>query len=161
MPGSRQPLALLEAKGKKHLSQAERAQRQTQEARLPKPAKILPPGWLPEELKKPFRALAKQLLEADMGTAQLDRDAIGRYLLAQSQYEEAARLTRQAMEEEDEKLAAEWSLVQDRFFKQARACANDMGMTLTSRCRLIAPTAHKEPENPFLQLLAEREKRQA
>jgi len=41
------------------------------------------------------------------------------------------------------------------------AGANDMGLTLTSRCRLIAPPAAKEPENPFLQLLAEKERRQA
>lgn len=161
MPGPRQPLALLEAKGKKHLSQAERAQRQAEEVRLPRPARIPPPAWLPEQLKKPFRSLAKELLAADMGVAQLDRDTIGRYLLAQSQYEQAARLARQALEAEDEKLAAEWSGVQDRFFKQARACANDLGLTLTSRCRLIAPPAAKEPENPFLQLLAQKERRQA
>ena len=161
MPGTRQPLALLEAKGKKHLSRAERAQRQAEEVRLPKPAKIPPPAWLLEELKKQFRSLTKQLIEADMGVAQLDQDAIARYLIAQAQYEAAVQLTQQALEQQDEKLAAEWSGVQDRFFKQARACANDMGLTLTSRCRLIAPPAAKEPENPFLQLLAEKERRQA
>ncbi len=161
MAGPRQPLALLEAKGKKHLSKTERAQRQAEEVRLPRPAKIPPPGWLPEELKKQFRSLAKQLLEADMGVARLDQDTIGRYLLAQSQYEAAVQLTQQAMEQQNEKLATEWSGIQDRFFKQARACANDMGLTLTSRCRLIAPPVAKEPENPFLQLLAQKERRQA
>ena len=78
MPGTRQPLALLEAKGKKHLSRAERAQRQAEEVRLPKPAKIPPPAWLPEELKKQFRSLTKQLIEADMGVAQLDQDGLAK-----------------------------------------------------------------------------------
>ena len=47
------------------------------------------------------------------------------------------------------------------FFTLAGAGANDLGLTLTSRCRLIAPPAAKEPENPFLQLLAQKERRQA
>ena len=36
-----------------------------------------------------------------------------------------------------------------------RACANDMGLTITSRCRLVVPGAGEpdEPENPFLQLI--------
>ena len=35
--------------------------------------------------------------------------------------------------------ADEWSRVQDRYFKQARACASDLGLTVTSRCRLTVP----------------------
>ena len=48
-----------------------------------------------------------------------------------------------------------WSRIQDRYFKQTRACANDMGLTITSRCRLVVPGAGEpdEPENPFLQLI--------
>ncbi len=162
MPGTRQPLAVLEANGRKHLSQAERAQRRAEEVRLPKPAKIPPPRWLPEQLRKPYRALARQLLEADMGVALLDQDAIGRYLTAQSQYEQAVELTRQALAAEDHQLAGKWAAVQDRFFRQAHTCANDLGLTLTSRCRLAIPQKAKpEEENPFLKLLAQRDRRQA
>ena len=35
--------------------------------------------------------------------------------------------------------------LQDKSFKQCRACANDLGLTITSRCKLILP---KTPENP-------------
>ena len=74
MPGPRQRLSVLEANGRKHLSKAEKAARAAQEVELPKPAKMRVPRWLPEHLKADFRALAKELLAADMGAAQLDRD---------------------------------------------------------------------------------------
>ena len=34
-----------------------------------------------------------------------------------------------------------WSKVQERYFKQCRACANDLGLTISSRCRLVVPEA--------------------
>lgn len=83
MPGPRQKLSVLEANGRKHLSKAEKAARAAREVELPKPAKMRVPRWLPEHLKADFRALAKELLAADMGAAQLDRDTVGRYLVAQ------------------------------------------------------------------------------
>ena len=85
MPGPRQRLSVLEGNGRKHLSKREKAQRADQEVDLPKPKTMRVPKWLPEELRKEFRALAKELLAADMGAAQLDRDTLGRYVVAQAQ----------------------------------------------------------------------------
>ena len=34
-----------------------------------------------------------------------------------------------------------WGRVQERYFKQARNCANDMGLTVSSRCRLVLPSS--------------------
>ena len=92
MPGPRQKLSVLEANGRKHLSKAEKAQRAAGEVELPKPAKMRVPKWLPEYLKADFRALAKELLAADLGAAQLDRDTVGRYIVAQHQFTAACRL---------------------------------------------------------------------
>lgn len=36
---------------------------------------------------------------------------------------------------------------QNTYFTQARACANDMGMTITSRCRLVLPES-SQPKEP-------------
>lgn len=80
MPGPRQRLAVLEGNGRKHLSKSEKAQRADQEVDLPKPKTLRVPKWLPECCRKEFRALAKELLKADLGTAQLDADTIGRYI---------------------------------------------------------------------------------
>ena len=67
----------------------------------------------------------------------------------------ASKAAGEALEQGDQEKADGWSRIQDRYFKQARACANDMGLTVTSRCRLVVPGAgeQEEPENQFLQLI--------
>ena len=156
MPGPRQKLAVLEGNGRKHLSKSEKAQRAAQEVDLPKPAKMRVPKWLPEYLKADFRALAKELLAADMGAAQLDRDALGRYVVAQYQFTAACKLVQDALDQKDVDQANKWTKAQKSYFEQARACANDLGMTITSRCRLVLPDRKDKEENPFLKMMEER-----
>ena len=157
MPGPRQKLSVLEANGRKHLSKTEKAQRAAGEVELPKPAKMRVPKWLPEYLKADFRALAKELLAADMGAAQLDRDTVGRYIVAQHQFTAACRMVQDALDQQDPDLVNKWTKAQKSYFEQARACANDMGMTITSRCRLVLPQQPEKPEeNAFLKLMEAR-----
>ena len=113
-----------------------------------------PPKWLPEWMKKDFRALGKRLIAAGLYT-DLDADVLGRYLVAQHSWVAASREAADALDQRDQKAAEDWSRIQDRYFKQARACANDMGLTITSRCRLVVAEdlRPKEDDNPFLQLI--------
>lgn len=160
MPGPRQKLSVLEGRGRKHLSKAEKAERAVQEVHLPKPEKMKVPSWLPENLKASFRKLSKEILEADMGAADLDRDVLGRYIVAQAQFEQAAKLVLDGLATGEEEKVQFWSKLQEGYFKQARACANDMGMTITSRCRLVLPESAKPKEtNPLEAMLQERMKR--
>lgn len=160
MPGPRQKLSVLEGNGRKHLSKSEKARRADQEVNLPTPKTIRVPKWLPEEHRKEFRALAKELLAADMGAAQLDRDTLGRYVVAQAQYAQACKMAGEALTAKNAAPAEKWTKIQDTCFKQARACANDMGMTITSRCRLVLPEGDKKKEkNPFEQMMEERMRR--
>ena len=78
MGGPRQRTDVVKANGKKHLSRAEEAERRAREVKLPPPAKLKAPGWLPAYLKQEFKQLAKLLLESKMGVAQLDADTVGR-----------------------------------------------------------------------------------
>lgn len=78
---------------RKHLSRAEEAQRRAGEVNLSTAKTARPPSWLPEEpkeLKKSFRALGRQLIEAKLFT-ELDRDTLGRYVVAQHQWELASK----------------------------------------------------------------------
>ena len=45
----------------------------------------------------------------------------------------------------------EYSNLQDKFFKQARSAAGDLGLTITSRCRLVLPKNKQEekPKDPY------------
>ena len=154
MAGKRQPLAVLEANGKKHLTKAEKAERASSEVKVPKPKNIKVPKWVPEALKKDFRVLAKRLADVGLFT-DLDADTLGRYLVAQHQWLIATGEVEKALVKRDRGASDDWGRVQDRYFKQARNCANDMGMTITSRCKLVLPEAAKPEadQNPFLTLI--------
>lgn len=156
MPGPRLPTDVVKERGRKHLSKTEEAERRQGEVKLPKPKKISPPKWLPEYLKDDFKALAKELLAADMGAAGLDRDTIGRYLVASRQYTAAAIQVQDALDAENSEKATEWMNIQDKCFKQANKCANDMGMTLTSRCKLVVPKKEEPSEDEFTAFLQRR-----
>ena len=64
MPGARQPTDVILANGRKHLSKAEEAARRAGEVSLPVAKTAKPPKWLPETLRKDFRALGKRLIAA-------------------------------------------------------------------------------------------------
>ena len=163
MPGKRQPTDLVLAKGRKHLSKKEVADRKAAEIRLDKPKSVKIPAWLPKEasaLRSTFRKLAKALIAADFGYSDLDADTLGRYVVAQYEYEKAWKLASAAICENDRKKAEAWTAVMDKYFKQAHTCANDLGLTITSRCRLVLPeSAQKKEENPFELFLLGGEKR--
>lgn len=154
MSGKRQPTDVVLANGKKHLSKAEIAERRAGEVRVPAAKTAKPPKWLPEALKKDFRALGKKLIAAGLYT-ELDADTLGRYLVAQQEYLLAMEQVFKAYAEWDPEEVEDWSRIQDRHFKQARNCANDMGLTVTSRCRLVVPETAQasEEENPILALI--------
>ncbi len=160
IPGPRQRLSVLEGNGRKHLSKAEKAQRAAQEVDLPKPKTLRVPKWLPEGNRKEFRALAKELLAADLGAAQLDADTLGRYVVAQANYTQTLAIVHAALADQDGDALKEATKVLDTYFKQARACANDLGLTITSRCRLVLPEGAKPKEkNAFEQMMEERMRR--
>lgn len=155
MAGKRQPTDVVIANGRKHLSKTEEAERRANEVKVAPAKTAKPPKWLLEELKPDFRRLGKRLIAAGLYT-ELDADTLGRYLLAQHQWELATHEVEKALEEIDPEEAEDWSRIQDRYFKQARACANDMGLTMTSRCRLVVPDTGKQAEedsNPMLELI--------
>lgn len=154
MSGKRQPTDVVLANGKKHLSKAEIAERRAGEVRIPAAKTAKPPKWLPEAIKKDFRALGKKLIAAGLYT-ELDADTLGRYLVAQQEYLLATKQVFQAYAEREPEEVEDWSRIQDRHFKQARNCANDMGLTVTSRCRLVVPETAQasEEENPILALI--------
>lgn len=171
MPGPRQPTDLVKAKGRKHLSKSEEAERRSREPQVARAKTAKPPKWLSEALKKDFRALGKQLIAAGLYT-DLDADTLGRYLVAQHQWLIATGEVEKALtacepdpdrpgavrRTPDQEQADVWGRVQERYFKQARNCANDMGLTVSSRCRLVIPESVRErqrteDDNPFLQLI--------
>ncbi len=155
MPGTRLPIEVLDARGRKHMGKRER---QAREDSQPKPSaavkKLTAPKWLPEDLREDFNRIARALVDLmPRLIIRPDADTVANYCVVYAAWKSATNLANDALNREDLEDAQAWSLVQDRYFKQARACANDLGLTITSRCRLVVPEKeNRGEENPFLKL---------
>jgi P27 family predicted phage terminase small subunit len=163
--GQRQPVELLLIKGKKHLTKQEIEERKAKEVKAPSD-KVRPPSYLPPDLKKEFNKIAKELVRIEIMT-NLDVDALARFIFARKMYLEVtdALMSIKPTEEveyvktdkagnvieEGTKVVAnesysEMLLNQDKLFKQCRQAAGDLGLTISSRCRLVIPK--KEDNKP-------------
>ena len=91
-------------------------------------------------------------------------ETLARYVVAQGQYEKITKEMRTILKkspdaksemyffeldrwiDKQEKLAK----LQNRYFTQAQTAASALGLTISSRCKLIAPKADEEPkQNKF------------
>ena len=155
VPGKRQPTALVKANGRKHLSKAEEAERTASEPQVQAPTVIVPPKWLAKRFHAEFLEVGQILVDAGIYT-DLDRDVLGQYFVAREGWLKANRKAAAAIKADDSKLAQGWTAVQNTYFRQARQCAESMGLSVSSRCRLVVPEGAKqksEDDNPFLQLI--------
>ena len=164
MPGPRQPTDVVKANGRKHLTRAEEDQRRDREVHVPPPEQAEPPGWLGRKFHREFREIGETLRLAGLYT-DLDRDVLGQFLVSRERWQRADRLASAAIRQKDEKLAKEWTAVQSAYFRQCRQCAEVMGLSISSRCRLVVPevlaNAAKETDetDEFTQALRARQAR--
>lgn len=154
MAGRRQPTDLVVARGRKHLTKAEIDDRKSHEIPTPKlTRRITAPKWLPKELRPEFSSYCKQLVQLNI-FCDLDKDTLGRYLVAQAMYQLASGQADACLRDGDARGAGEWSAIQDRYFKQAEKSAAALGLNISSRCSLVVPQIEAEDnDDPFLELL--------
>lgn len=171
--GRRQPIALVQAKGKKHLTKAEIEERQKTEIHAPSD-KVTAPSYLTPAQKKAFRKTVKELRAIDL-ISNLDVDALARLIIAQDKYKEVTEeINRQPLmievpyETKDESgepiiktheivngQVERLALLQNRYFRQCRQGAADFGLTVSSRCRLVVPKAQEAPKDNKFSKFAE------
>lgn len=152
MAGQRQPTQLVLAKGKKHFTEDELAERLAREVQ-PCTDGIEAPRYLTAKQKKQFDKLAEQLKKIKI-MGETDVDALARYVTAQALYEDAVKELRKLDKDRPKDRDAEgyyrdleiWSALydlaikrQDRYFKQSQTAARDLGLTISSRCKLQVP----------------------
>lgn len=146
----KQPLAVVQANGRKHLTKSEIAERQATEVK-PVTDNMEPPSYLNATQKNEFNKIANQLQKLKI-MGETDVDALARYIVANTSYIHSVRQLRKKEVKNDPLKYEAWSKVQERYFKQSRACANDLGLTISSRCRLVVPETKNSPppkENKF------------
>jgi len=149
MSGQRQPIELVIAKGKKNLTKAEIQERLDSEVK-PITEGITAPSYLTQKQKKEFDKLADQLKRLKI-MGETDVDALARYIVAKDFYINAVKQMRKTEVKNSPVLFDSWSKIHERYFKQCRSSANDLGLSISSRCKLVVPATKEPPqkENKF------------
>ena len=149
MGRNKQPVALVVAKGKTHLTKEDIKKRMSEEVQ-PVNADVVPPSYLSKNQKEEFEEIARQLKALNV-LNETDADAVARYVLSRELY---INLTKQLNKKgvmDDPHLLDQYIKNQDKAFKQCRAAAADLGLTITSRAKLVVPESAREvpKENKF------------
>lgn len=166
----REPIDLIKAKGKKHLSQKEYDERKDGELQVPF-VDVKPPDYLTAKQKKDFNAYAEKLVSLNIFT-ELDVDVLAQFCIAKELYIEYSKQVKKVLDKEN--TVHKWSVVeslatdcetqedlikllekilrrqrgeditvlmnlQDKAHKQCLACAKQLGLTITSRVKLVIP----------------------
>lgn len=138
MARPREPIDLIKAKGKKHLTQAEYEERKSQELEVPF-TDVKPPEYLKGEKQiEKFNYYADMLLKLGIFT-ELDVDCLARYIMSEQLYLQYTNLLIKLMRSNDFEQLGKIQGLQDRAFKQCQQCARDLGLTISSRCKLVVP----------------------
>lgn len=149
MAGQRLPLEVVQARGSKHLTKAEIQERQEREIK-PITDNIIAPTYLTKKQKDDFYKLSDQLKKLKI-MGETDVDSLARYIIANDFYITAVKKMRSRKVQDDPFLFDKWSNIQEKYFKQCRSSANDLGLSISSRCKLVVPETKKETkkENKF------------
>ena len=142
---NREPVDLILAKGKsKHLTKEEIERRRNSEIKAPSD-KVEPPSYLNDEQRNKFYEIANELMDLNI-MANLDCDALARYIVSLDLYIASSVKLQETMVSGELSEIDNLSRLQDRYFKQCRMSASDLGLTITSRCKIVVPKAPEAPK---------------
>ena len=142
MAGQRQPTELVLAKGAKHLTKQEIKERLEREVK-PIMDNIIAPSYLTKKQKNEFDTIADQLKKLKI-MGETDVDALARYIIAKDFYINAVKQMRKTEVKNDPYKFESWAKIQERYYKQCRTSANDLGLSISSRCKLVVPETNKD-----------------
>lgn len=163
MARPREPVDLIAAKGRKHLTKEEYKERKNTEVTAPAD-NVSPPAFLSKKERKKFEEIARQLIELKI-MSNLDCDVLARYVEAETEYIKVTKQIqkikflsdKKSMITEDEQLSEQYarynflSKIQHRLMKACNENARELGLTISSRCRLVIPKEKEEkPINKFM-----------
>ena len=149
MPPKRKPTEALRTSGSRHYTKAQLAEREKSEVHVPDELKsnISPPTYLTGTLVNEFNELAPTLSEMGVLTA-LDVDTLAQFIIARKNYIRTTNKLTPAIAAGNARDADRWSAMQDRFLKQMRNAAADLGLTVSSRFSLnVNPPAQQETDS--------------
>lgn len=177
----KEPIDLLVAKGKKHLTKKEIEERKEQEINVPF-IDVQPPTYLKGKKRiEEFNTYADMLLKIGIFT-ELDVDILAKYIIAKELYLTYTKQLEKVMSKAS--IVRKWEVIdklsgeldseatledlkkllstivrrqrgddatvimnlQDKAFKQCLSCAKELGLTITSRMKLVIPPPLEEDD---------------
>lgn len=145
MAGPRQPTALVELKGLKHFTKAELEERKNAEVKA-EADNIAPPDYLTKKQAEEFMKLAEELKRCEIMT-NLDCDALARFIVARDDYSDYVKLLRSIKKNVNNLAALEKADKLKRgAFADCNTAAKELGLTISSRCKLVVPKRKDEPK---------------
>lgn len=148
MSGQRQPIELVIANNRKHLTKQEIQDRQDREIK-PITDNIVAPSYLTKKQQNEFYTIADQLKKLNI-MGETDVDALSRYIISKDLYIKVSKQLSKSEVINDPNVLNQYLVNQDRLFKQCRSSANDLGLSISSRCKLVVPvTEETKKENKF------------
>ena len=148
----KEPVDLIQAKGKKHLTKAEIEKRKAEEVKVDL-VDVTPPDYLTKKQKEVFIDYACKLKHIKIMT-ELDEEALARYVTTNEEYLKVDKMLQAALSRKEFDITTinTIQLIHDKLLKQVRALAADLGLTITSRARLVVPIEPEKPKaNKFVQ----------
>ena len=168
MGRNKEPVKLIQAKGKSHhLTKEKAAERESLEVHAGTD-RIEPPKFLSAKEKKEFMRIAEELNRIGI-MSNLDCDVLGRYVRSQSDWTAYGKLVAKTLkvlekavgtmdEEASEKYTgylSKYEGLRTKAFNQCQTCASSLGLTITSRCRIVVPKKDDTPkENKFSEYIS-------
>ena len=145
----REPIALLEVKGRSHLTKAEIADRKAMEPDAPDDD-LVAPDRLTKKQREEFDHLAHELKRIGI-IGNVDNEALARYIELKDQFQLLTKQIKKLSPVDNIDEYDKLNRAQIRCFNALRASANDLGLTISSRAKLVMPKLPEEKEeNRFL-----------
>ncbi|WP_428909478.1 phage terminase small subunit P27 family [Niallia sp. Krafla_26] len=156
---NKQPLSVIQGKGRSnHLTKDEIKKRQNHEEKMRGPTEnIEPPKYLTVAQKREFNEIAEKLVALEI-FSELDVDALARYLDSKYQYiqlvKELKKIkpTETIVQPDGKKITLanddypKLQRTKNTLFTECRSAASDLGLTITSRLKLVIPEpSEREP----------------
>ena len=110
--------------------------------------RIQPPDYMTSKLQiEKFNQYADMLLKSGLFT-KLDVDCLARYIMSEQLYLMYTDLLGKMMlNDEDFDRIHKAQMLQDKAFRQCHTCAKALGLTITDRAKLIAPSPPEDDDD--------------
>lgn len=142
MARPRKAWQVIEAEGKSHRTKAEMNERKEKELDVIADD-IKPPSFLNASQKKQFNWYVEQLSLLNI-IGNLDTELLARYVVSQDQYERIIAKMAKLDPVDDIEIFAKLTTAQNKLFVQCRQAGNDLGLSITSRGKLVVPKLNEE-----------------